>query len=169
MRDHARTPVDPAVDIGQLYGAFSTKLQRIVRLAVGDESDAVVEDACQFAWDRLLSCADQVRRETAMAWLCKTAVREALRLRHRQRRCLPFEDAFCGEAEFHATAADPEERALDRERLGLVGRLPERQQQMVWLQAFGLSYAEIANRTGCTTRTVERQLLRAKRTVRAAA
>ena len=36
------------------------------------------------------------------------------------------------------------------------------------LHAAGLSYAEIAAREGCTPRTVERQLLRARRTVREA-
>ena len=33
---------------------------------------------------------------------------------------------------------------------------------MLWLRALGLSYGEIASLTGDTTRTVERQLLRAK-------
>ncbi len=40
---------------------------------------------------------------------------------------------------------------------------------MLWLHGIGLSYADIADSTGCTLRTVERQLLRAKRTMRAAA
>ena len=33
----------------------------------------------------------------------------------------------------------------------------------MWLQGFGLSYSEIAAYTGDTRRTVERQLMRAKR------
>ncbi|MGA2926187.1 MAG: sigma factor-like helix-turn-helix DNA-binding protein [Solirubrobacteraceae bacterium] len=44
--------------------------------------------------------------------------------------------------------------------------LPARQRRLLALQAFGLSYAEIAAREGCTPRTVERQLLRAKRALR---
>jgi RNA polymerase sigma factor (sigma-70 family) len=45
----------------------------------------------------------------------------------------------------------------------MLSRLPQRQRQMVWLHGAGLSYVEIAAATGCTRRTVERQLLRAKR------
>ena len=44
--------------------------------------------------------------------------------------------------------------------------LPARQRRLLALQAFGLSYAEIAQREGCTPRTVERQLLRARRALR---
>ena len=40
---------------------------------------------------------------------------------------------------------------------------------MLWLQGIGLSYDDIAATTGCTNRTVERQLLRAKRTLRSGA
>jgi len=46
--------------------------------------------------------------------------------------------------------------------------LPERQQLFVWLQGLGLTYDEMADYTQATTRTVERQLMRAKRALRAA-
>jgi RNA polymerase sigma factor (sigma-70 family) len=46
--------------------------------------------------------------------------------------------------------------------LSEVGRLPERQQRLVWMHAAGLTYVEMAGRTGESRRTVERQLLRAK-------
>jgi RNA polymerase sigma factor (sigma-70 family) len=59
--------------------------------------------------------------------------------------------------------------AEERQRLVDLDRLPERQQRLVWLQGLGLSYVEMAEREGCTTRTVERQLLRARRTMRATA
>jgi DNA-directed RNA polymerase specialized sigma24 family protein len=42
-------------------------------------------------------------------------------------------------------------------------------QRLLWLHALGLTYAEIALYAGCTPRTVERQLLRAKRAMRARA
>jgi DNA-directed RNA polymerase specialized sigma24 family protein len=58
--------------------------------------------------------------------------------------------------------------AEQRERLSSISLLPERQQRMLWLQGIGLSYADIAITTGCTTRTVERQLLRARRAIRQA-
>ncbi|MBV8956985.1 MAG: sigma-70 region 4 domain-containing protein, partial [Solirubrobacterales bacterium] len=39
------------------------------------------------------------------------------------------------------------------------------QQRILWLHALGLTYAEIADYEGCTLRTVERQLLRARRRI----
>ncbi len=53
-----------------------------------------------------------------------------------------------------------------RARLDAIRDLPERQQRLVWLQGLGLSYAEMAGYTGASPRTVERQLLRAKRALR---
>jgi DNA-directed RNA polymerase specialized sigma24 family protein len=67
-----------------------------------------------------------------------------------------------------ATVPGPDEVFEHRERLASIHELPERQQRMLWMHGFGLSYADIADLTGCTSRTVERQLLRAKRAVRAA-
>ena len=51
----------------------------------------MIEDACQFAWSRLLHHSDRVHRETALAWLATTAVREAFRLLRRDRRELSLD------------------------------------------------------------------------------
>ncbi len=77
---------------------------------------------------------------------------------------------LCG-AEVRLDAAAPGGELADRaiERLhhrAELAALPARQRRLLALQAFGLSYAEIAGREGCTPRTVERQLLRAKRALR---
>ena len=54
-----------------------------------------------------------------------------------------------------------------RDRLESVAEvLPDRQRRLVWLQALGWSYLEMAQQTGDTPRTVERQLLRARRALR---
>lgn len=53
-----------------------------------------------------------------------------------------------------------------RTRLEGIRSLSQRQQRLLWLHGLGFSYAEIAARTGSTTRTVERQLLRGKRKLR---
>jgi len=53
-----------------------------------------------------------------------------------------------------------------QERIREVRCLPERQQRVVWLHALGLSYTEMAAHEGCTRRTVDRQLLRARRAIR---
>jgi len=155
-----------ATDVGELYGLLAKRLEQIVRLDVG-APDPVVEDACQFAWSRLVHHRHRVHRETVMTWLARTAVHEAFKLLRRDRRELSLDAA--GE---HATPAArlsfpaPEAAVESRERLGQVRGLPERQQRVLWMHAVGWSYVEIAAQEGCTVRTVERQLLRARKTLR---
>jgi RNA polymerase sigma factor (sigma-70 family) len=157
-------------ELGDLYRAFAPRLEEIVRLGVG-AADPVVEDACQFAWGRLVHHGDRVRRSTARAWLATTASREAVRINSRRAREVSLRAAGTDEGvpDPRATVPGPEEVALAHERLDLLGRLSERQQRILWLHALGMSYAEIAAETGCTRRTVERQLLRARRAARASA
>ncbi len=134
--------------------------------------DAVIEDACQFAWSRLLYHRDRVGHDCALSWLAKTAVREAVKLVRRDQRELSLEGAVERELERpgrppgRGLAPGPEEHFEQRERLGALAGLPERQRRVLWLHALGLSYAEIGLQTGDSPRTVERQLLRARRTVR---
>jgi RNA polymerase sigma factor (sigma-70 family) len=160
----------PAVvgsDIGELYGRLAPRLEQIVRLDVR-APEVVIEDACQFAWSRLLHHRNRVRTDTVMPWLARTAVHEAFKLLRRGRRELSLEAEIEQEAEEPAcrpVAPAPQEIVEQRDRLAEIGRLPERQQRFLWLHAFGLSYAEIAVHEGCTLRTVERQLLRAKHRV----
>jgi RNA polymerase sigma factor (sigma-70 family) len=155
-------PVGGPGDVGELYVSLAGRLQQIVRLDVR-APDAVIEDACQVAWFRLLHHSHRVHRETALAWLATTAAREALRLLGRDRRELPLD----AELERDGRPETPHELVEYWERLREVERLPERQQRAVWLHAIGLSYAEIALHEGCTRRTVDRQLLRARHTLRA--
>ncbi len=150
-------------DVGELYGAVSGRLEQIVRKRVR-APDALIEEACQVAWSRLVDRRDGVRRETALAWLATTASREALKQLRHQRRELSLE-VLAEEAGAHAPV---EEVVEQRARLASVRGLPERQQRLVWLQGLGLSYTEMARYTGASTRTVERQLLRARRALRAA-
>ncbi len=156
-----------AGDVGELYGALADRLEQIVRLDVR-ASDAVIEDACQVAWVRLLHHRQRVHRDTVMAWLARTAVHEAFRLLRRARRELPL-DAWLGDDAESALAVAPvttEELFERQERIREVRSLPERQQRVVWLHALGLSYTEMAAHEGCTRRTVDRQLLRARRAIR---
>jgi len=157
-------------EIDELYRSLARSLERIVRADVR-ASRPVIEDACQFAWSRLVFTGGQVRRDRVLAWLTRTAVREAFKLSSRDNRELSLEGTIelSGEVVPAGAASAPDELIACRERLDSIRLLPERQQRLVWLHALGLSYAEMADRSGCTTRTVERQLLRAKRTIRAAA
>lgn len=156
-------------DIGELYGSLSRRLEQIVRRDVV-ASDAVIEDACQVAWGRLVTHASRVSSESALSWLATTAIREALKLLRRGGRDLsldaePGEDAAVWVLP-RSPLPGPDELFEHRERLRSLSALPQRQRQMVWLQGAGLSYVEIAAATGCSRRTVERELLRAKQAIR---
>jgi RNA polymerase sigma factor (sigma-70 family) len=150
-------------DVGELYALLARRLEQVVRLDVR-ASDALIEDACQVAWIRLLHHRHRVHRESVMSWLIHTAVHEALKLLRRDRRELSLEVE--AEGALLCSNATLSEVIECRERLAELGRLPERQQRAVWLHGLGLNYAEIARHEGCTTRTVERQLLRARHTIR---
>jgi RNA polymerase sigma factor (sigma-70 family) len=160
INEETETVAIGAGDVGELYVHLARRLEQIVRLDVS-APDVVIEDACQVAWSRLLHHRDRVHRETVMSWLVRTAVHEAFRLLRRGRRELSLEAAAD-----ETTLATPAQLVDYRERIAEVDRLPERQQRAVWLHAFGLNYAEIAVHEGCTARTIERQLLRARRVIR---
>ena len=153
--------------VAQLYAQHARSLRRIVRSGVR-APEAVIDDACQIAWSRLIPRVRAVRPDAALPWLVTTASREAIRLLRRGDREVSLEQLL------DEGAALPPSGGLDevvglRDRLDAVSALPIRQQQLVWLAGLGFSYEEMADRTGATRRTVERQLLRAKHTLKAAA
>lgn len=155
-------------DIGELYGAVAGRLEQIVRTDVR-ASDAVIEDACQVAWYRLLRHGDRVERETVVAWLARTAIHEAFRSLRRGRREESLEGAIDDDGDglaFSTAPVTPHELLELREKLREIDELPVRQQRLVWLHAFGLTYVEIAAHEHCTRRTVDRQLLRARAALR---
>ncbi|HEY3727489.1 MAG TPA: sigma-70 family RNA polymerase sigma factor [Solirubrobacteraceae bacterium] len=153
-------------EVAELYAALAGRLRQIVGCRV-QASDPVIEDACQFAWSRLIHHRGRVQRETALGWLVTTAVREVFKLTRNGCRELSLDEL----AEHPRAPVVPSvsELAEQRARLDTIRALPERQQRLVWLQGLGLSYDEMAGYTGATPRTVERQLLRAKRALREAA
>ena len=150
-------------EVEELYRLLAPRLREIVRSKVR-APEPLVEDACQIAWSRLIRRADDVRRETALYWLATTAVREAYKLSRRDRREVSLDAALeeTGELPVASIEPGPAEVAEMRDRLATLGGLPERQQRLMWMHAAGLTYVEMAERTGDTRRTVERQLLRAK-------
>lgn len=150
-------------DLDDLYRRLAPRLRQIVRSDVR-APDPVIEDACQIAWSRLIRHSEEVRREAALSWLATTAVREAFKLSRRDRRELSLDAELerTGELPLPSSVPGPAELLELRDRLAEVGGLPERQQRLVWMHAAGLTYVEMADRTGDTRRTVERQLLRAK-------
>jgi RNA polymerase sigma factor (sigma-70 family) len=153
-------------DLAELYGELADQLRQIVRISIR-APDALIDDACQIAWSRLLCSGGTVRCEKALPWLVTTATRVALRLAKRSARELSL-DELC---DLHGEPKHPAPVALEelvelRARLEEIRRLPKRQQRLVWLQGLGYTYTELADHTGDSRRTVERQLMRAKRALR---
>jgi len=145
-------------DVARLYGDEALRVRKLVRAQVVMASPALVEDACQVAWCRLLIHRSRVRRESARAWLVQVAVHEVLKALARERRELGCDVAPA----MLPTPAPIEDLVELRVRLDSVRALPDRQRRLVWLQGLGLSYREMAGETGMTRRTVERQLMRAR-------
>ena len=146
---------------------FARRLVRIVRSSV-HAPDPVIEDACQSAWSRLLHERDRVEPERAVGWLVTTALREALRSVRRAGYEASLDTLVESGAEFASPRADraPEPVLECRERLRALTALSERQQRLLWLYGLGLTYEEIARTQGCTSRTVERQIQRARTVLR---
>lgn len=160
----AATSLGSLDEVADLYAQQAAWVRRVVAAAVR-APEPVIEDACQFAWSRLIHNRARVRRDTAPGWLVRTAVREAVRvLRHCGREVsLDVVVDEVDDRRWIGTPALLEELVEQRDRLDSIRGLPERQQRLVWLQGMGLSYTEMAGHTGDSLRTVERQLLRAKR------
>jgi RNA polymerase sigma factor (sigma-70 family) len=160
-------PLDPG-GLVRLFGGFQRHLEQIVRGSV-PAAEALVEDACQVAWMELINNRERVAAENAPGWLVTTAIHAALRLYRQEGR----EDSLELTLERTPGAAgrvigpDPEEVAWRRQQVLRLRLLSVRQQRLVWLRALGLSIDEMASHEHCTTRTVRRQLERARRTLRA--
>ena len=159
-------------DVARLYVEEAARVRRLVRTNVTAPS-AVIEDACQVAWSRLLIHRARLRRDSARAWLVRVAIREAIKSLHRQRR-EPSLEALIERGGRSDAGRSPDRSMMlptpplidelieQKDRLESIRLLPERQRQLVWLQGLGLSYREMAGETGMTRRTVERQLMRAR-------
>jgi RNA polymerase sigma factor (sigma-70 family) len=154
-------------DFEEVYRQLAPRLERLVARNV-TAPRPIVEEACQVAWSRLFLADPPVPETARLGWLATTAVREAIRARRKVRLELPLDDLRERGAliELPAREPGPEQIAEMREQLAEIRRLPVRQRQVLWLQSLGYRYTEIATETGQTRRTVERQLLRAKRTLR---
>jgi RNA polymerase sigma factor (sigma-70 family) len=130
--------------------------------------EAVIDDACQFAWIRLLHHRHRVGRDRAVSWLITTALHEAFKLVRRDGHDLSLEQLIeeTGDLRVNRTAPAPEEAVGARLRLELLHELPERQERLMWLRGLGFSYPEMAAETETTVRTVDRQLTKARRNLR---
>ena len=157
-------PIADLAEVAELYDRHAVRVRRLVRLDVAGP-EALVEDACQTAWMRLVRHHERVARGGAIRWLVKVARHEAWRVITREAREQPLDELELnpGTRRSLATPDLVDDLVVRRGQVEAIRALSERQRQLVWLQGLGFSYAEIAGRTGDSRRTVERQLLRAHR------
>jgi DNA-directed RNA polymerase specialized sigma24 family protein len=141
-----------------LYRRHASRVRRAVQGAVRGVGGELIEDACQDAWLTAIRNQDRIRAgedEQVCRYVVKTAIRRGWKLASHGRRTGQLDAERPDEQ-------DVEERVLALERLELAGA-SERQRRMLWLAGLGFSHGEIANATGSTTRTVDRQLQRGRR------
>lgn len=158
-------PTPRSQAVGAFYAANARDLLHALRRAVGGP-DALIEDACSYAWMQLLRCEHVALDADGFRWLYVVAIHEGYRLSDRGRR-----DIAAGaptELTLRSESLDLQidRRERFRESTRMLGELRPRQARMVLLHASGFSYAEIATITGDSLLTVERQLLRGKRALR---
>lgn len=159
---------NPAAGAGAalLFEHYQQVLRRRVRSLV-DTSDANVEDACMFAWTQFLS-HELDNTQAAHSWLTTVAIRQAVRLERRSRRDLQIVVA-AEDGNEDLEPVDPRDELRLRQLLADAGevirgaKLSERQAQVLGMQVVGYTYDEMSKRTGDSRRTIERQILTARR------
>jgi RNA polymerase sigma factor (sigma-70 family) len=167
---HPRAPrPGGSARVADLYPQLAPQLRRILATNL-TAPDWLYEEACQTAWESLLVHGDQVTPGSELSWLSTTATRSALRALRRERagaRPLSSLDPAAADARAKVAAATPfpsTEQACElHERLASLSHLPDRAQRILLLHGFGYDYREIARATGCSPRTVTRQITRARR------
>jgi DNA-directed RNA polymerase specialized sigma24 family protein len=153
--------------VGMFYEREAGPLRRIVSSrVVADEH--TIEDACAYAWARLVGNADVTLDRRGLAWLALVASREGWRLTFLSRREAPLASvASTSGGEAQACSAEPwragvEDDALarneHRERVRIFRTLKHRERRELFLQALGYRYEEIATMTGSTYTAVNRRL-----------
>lgn len=159
-------------DEADLFRLHHARLLRAVARSV-NAPQALIEDACQFAWSALLR--SQPQREAAFAWLCVVAVHEAYRLSAKERDHGSLDELTAHVEVEHpvlvgdwdAFVAGP--RELDdeleaRRALRALAALPEKSRRYLAWKIAGYSYQEIQRLAGGVSYTnVNTHLVKARR------
>ena len=155
MSDHAAFPDD--------LTHHAAALRRVALAVVGDESAA--DDAVQSAY---LSALERGPAAPGWAWMVRTVRSRALDLLRRGRARRDHERLHGGPRPLAGAGEIAERVETYRVLSDAIARLPEAQQQVLYLRYFeGLSPARIAQRTGIPVKTVKTRLARALARMRA--
>ena len=146
-----------------LYRQHADHLQRVVRTRVRGGDHTLVEDACSYAWMQLLRYGPD--RDTVFPWLVQVATREAWRLVAQDRSTVSDETSRA-DTGYPGAAPDIDEQVAFRDLLSTAASLPQRRRQCLALLIAGHSYTEIARATGFSLTAVNKQLVKARSTLR---
>lgn len=150
-------------DEHDLFVRYADRLRKYVSRVVRTTPE-IVDDACAFAWMKLVT--NQPQRETVFPWLCAVARHKALDLHDMTRRMVGVDPTLL--AETYAAGQDRVE--TKQSMLELEERLSglnERQRTMVFLHAAGWRYEEIAEEYGVSRSRVNAVLADAREKFRA--
>src|SRR5215218_9388658 len=131
-------------DEEELFRSLSGRPLRSVGRAV-NAPEAIVEEACAFAWQRLIECQPE-RTERIFAWLRKVAIHEVWRLARRERVAGRLDEPSANGRglQLHELVSDERaslETRLDAlDALALARALPPRQRRLFGLQIAGFSF-----------------------------
>jgi len=132
--------------------------------ATDEQVEEAMQQACLLA---ARSCRGQSEPEV-YAWLRTTARRELARSQQRARRELPVDPHVLSVLPAAGVAAAPEQQLIDHEddlevervAHAVLGRLSERQREIIALHVRGRGRPQLAAHLGMTPRSVKRQLER---------
>jgi RNA polymerase sigma factor (sigma-70 family) len=147
-------------DEAELFREHEVALRAAVRHHV-NTTDAIIEDACSFAWLQLLR--RQPQRPTVFAWLRTVAVREAWRLHASATRDMTTDLI---PADQIAARGVPSAAFDAREVLRTIQALSPHQRTVLTLFISGRSYDEISRLQNISPGSVNKALVRARRHLR---
>jgi len=165
-------PASPELrgDEQELFELYAERLERSVTSAVMAPAH-IIEEACAFAWFQLVRT--QPERSHTFPWLHVVARREAIRLAKLAERDASFDELVDGDRSagidvgaMQSHNVGVEQQVHLAEVMSGLHEMPERRQRIFVAHLAGMSYDEIAGMTGTTTRTVQRQILKARTTLR---
>jgi DNA-directed RNA polymerase specialized sigma24 family protein len=144
--------LERAEEIARFYERHAKRLHRAISAKTVGLDDGGIEDACSFAWEKLLQRPDiDLDHHDAYWWVYRVAIRRAWLLARRQRREQPGGGLNGADDDRPEPVADSDditdvvaervEYATIREMLG---ELHPRERRELLLYAHGLSYEEIA-------------------------
>jgi DNA-directed RNA polymerase specialized sigma24 family protein len=165
-------------ELAEFYAQHHRRVARAVQGQARGLGDAVVADACAFAWLKLIPRGDVRLDARGVNWVITVAIRQAWTLGRLRRRETPA-GAFRSERdpgellEPEGLVSDPLDRVIAAEehsaRIERFGRSHPRERRDLLLKAAGYRYAEIATLTGSTYTAVNRRLTEGRRRLRTGA